>query len=405
MTPLELINKQLEKSTQNRGKILNVDKLLSNGSGSLWTNKDENYEMFSSGINFNIKSKYKNKILLANNILLSGPVSIDNIHENLMKTILSKLSKKDLQTVSTVSKKFKTYSKPIINLYEKITIDSDSDIYKSSKLSRNIHVNSFYIDIKSLVKFNDLESLSFSFQDPEMLDDDLLKPMEDIVSILYKFPKLKSLSFKNDIFEEDLKVIYVEDDSKTLDLTFLEFIIGSNLLSDGQLEQFTLNISPYIAKIKNVKVLMGNTMDFNDESVKYLSKLTTVESLSLGGNDKITESGFLNLSTLSKLKSLDLSYNNLTDTIIEKLIPKLTNLKFLDLSTTEVTSSIFKTLRKLNKLEILIISETEVKLDRNFRYILKIPNLKKLVAYETGLRDDWSETIQQLMESSITVEY
>jgi len=247
-----------------------------------------------------------------------------------------------------------------------------------------LRINKYFYNNRDIF-YNEIEEINIS--------PDIVIPKE----IFLKANKLEILKLNN----MDMTDIYNEFDKLTLltelDLNKNQYIEPKHLQKLNNIEIFNLNISEddylnsindgkYLKNWTNLRILDETPTGFNPNAMKYLIKLTNIESLYISQFTPIDY-----IKNFSKLKHLKLNYNNnfnnddiLHFTLLEDLnlysnrligdksIKCLTNLKHLNLG---LNYKIKNSLNSLTNLKSLKLNSNNQIYDEDIK---SLTNLKKL---------------------------
>ncbi|KAL5836678.1 hypothetical protein ACOSQ3_013847 [Xanthoceras sorbifolium] len=147
--------------------------------------------------------------------------------------------------------------------------------------------------------------------------------------------------------------------------------------------------------LKQLKILDLGSNNFNSSILPYLTTLTSLKTLKLGGNnlgDFNTKQG-AGLANLRNLEDLDLSYNRINGTLQE--LESLKQLKILDLGYNYFNSSILSYLTTLTSLRTLILRLNNLK-DFNTKQGAELANLRKLEVLDLSYTRISGSTLQEL---------
>lgn len=108
---------------------------------------------------------------------------------------------------------------------------------------------------------------------------------------------------------------------------------------------------------KRLKRIVLKKCGMTDDDLPPLAKVSTLESLDVTDNDKITGSGFANFSNSEKLQSLELSGTGCTDSSLAP-VGKMSHLRSLNLTRTKVTDEGLAHLTSASSLSSISLPET-----------------------------------------------
>ncbi len=184
---------------------------------------------------------------------------------------------------------------------------------------------------------------------------------EQIPEIIYSFRDLDTLNLRDNQIGKVPKRL-------SMKLNLKSIIFARNQLSNGKIR---------FARSESIVCL-----DLSENQFKKIPcsvrKLKNLRSLKINGNQLSTK-WKMGIFHWDSLKSLDLSHNQLRR--IPGKIHRLKNLEYLNLSYNQIRT--LKGLNKLDQIEELEISFNPIFLDP--RYIVSLPNLKRLIIRNCGL--------------------
>ena len=189
------------------------------------------------------------------------------------------------------------------------------------------------VGLKELASCNHLTFLDLT---DTKITDEGLKELKGCVSLHYLHLK------KTGVTDTGLETLSVMQKLKYLNLS------GTKVTGAG-LKSADLNCL--------TDLFLGGSAS-TDESLKTISKLTTLECLFLE-DTQVSDAGLRELPTLKKLHSLNLSRTKVTDAGFASLI-KFKQLKLLALTETQVTDASVPNLLQLTELEVLWLEKTRV---------------------------------------------
>jgi len=138
-----------------------------------------------------------------------------------------------------------------------------------------------------------------------------------------------------------------------------------------------------LRNVRHLKDLDLNRTLVDDTGLRWLAQVTELESL--GMPDACGDQGISYLRHVPRLRSLELSYTQVTDSGLQYL-EHLTELERLYLGCTRVSDEGLKHLRGLNSLVFLALEETQVS-DDGMEYLEQLPNLLELRLIETQVTE------------------
>ena len=178
-----------------------------------------------------------------------------------------------------------------------------------------------------------------------------------------------------------------------------------------------LGIRYSLAELKNIRYLNLKRVPVNDESMAYLSVLTTLETLQLG-NRLIGRAGLRHLRPLKDLRVLYLYNTDIDDAALGELagfkklerlyledtrigdeglrhLRGFINLKILSLYKTNVTDRGLVSLVALKNLEFLYLQDTRIT-DRGLAHLSRLKKLKGLYLSGTRVSDEGLKNLEAL---------
>jgi serine/threonine protein kinase len=245
------------------------------------------------------------------------------------------------------------------------------------------------------------------------------KPIGWIVDIEESSVKGPGLAY---LIRYPVEVLSLNDSSVT-DRAFLE-IVHMPLLRQLQLDGTEItNAGLKLLAKKKLHVITVRNDQIDDQGMKNISEMKTLEQILCGRNEHITDAGYAYLKKLPKLTNLDAQRNpmdlnritviaqlktltelNLSESNIDdeelKIISSLPNLRELSLwECKKITAAGLTSLSRLQNLQKLEISEIPWKA-QDMDFVVSCPKLTDLDINDTDVTDELVDTIAK---SKITV--
>ena len=126
-----------------------------------------------------------------------------------------------------------------------------------------------------------------------------------------------------------------------------------------------------LRNLEGLSILQGT---ITDASTKTISKMTELKRFRIDG--QVTDAGFKDLITLTKLELLDLRYTSVGDGAMAA-IGKFPRLRYLDLWGTKVSNAGLREMKDLDRLKYLDITNTHVT-DEGLQHLVDLPSLERL---------------------------
>ena len=182
-----------------------------------------------------------------------------------------------------------------------------------------------------------------------------------------------------------------------------EFYISDTKLTGEGLQYLTKKISKLWCLVEGIKTLkhiegMDNLTSLDiyieevtDDELRFLAGLKNITSLSIQRGNKITNSGLQHLTSLTKLRSLDLCFCEI-DAIDN--FQKMTYLEKLDMGNTNVTDDSLKNIGKWTSLVELGLRMTKLT-DESVEHLSKLSALKMLNVQMTKISKQGVEELKK----------
>ena len=125
--------------------------------------------------------------------------------------------------------------------------------------------------------------------------------------------------------------------------------------------------------------------EISDAEVELITEFSSLEHLGFSACSKISESGFVFLSALPKLKGLSLDRTNIGNAGLKHL-SQMTDLSFLNLNATKITDNGLRHLSGLCRLQVLYVNGTKLG-GSGLVHLKRLRNLHWLDLSGTGITD------------------
>lgn len=169
---------------------------------------------------------------------------------------------------------------------------------------------------------------------------------DESLRLISKHTKLQDLVLNTGRFSDG----GVEQLAECQSLLNLEVVSGTDALTNESLR--------HLSRLKNLKLLSIRGTGITDEGVKFLERMTGLETLCLV-DTSVTGSGLEQLGRLSNLKHLELGGSKIKNEYLG-FLKQFPELKILGLARTLVDDRGVEHLRRLKKLEMLTVDQMRV---------------------------------------------
>jgi hypothetical protein len=132
-----------------------------------------------------------------------------------------------------------------------------------------------------------------------------------------------------------------------------------------------------------------------DDGLQYLGSLTSLQQLNLSERGELTDAGFAQLRTLSRLRKLWLHGTCLTDRGLEYLKP-LRQLRELNIAHTAITDKGLAHVRSFTELNVLLLSGNNIS-DGGLNQLKTLQNLKELDLRGARVSDEGVARLQKAL--------
>jgi len=156
-------------------------------------------------------------------------------------------------------------------------------------------------------------------------------------------------------------------------------------LCKGALSNNDLDVLPSLKKLKSLRIeagysSFGGASELTDEAGQIISKITSLESLSIGNiaPSKLGDPFIQHLIQLPTIRNLSISNSSPFSYVSLKLIAENLSLESLEISSQKFTASGLSKLAKITTLEHLSLENTPIP-TKSMRSIASIPKLSYLV--------------------------
>ncbi len=188
-----------------------------------------------------------------------------------------------------------------------------------------------------------------------------------------------------------------ENALKALTKAGVEFKVdGDGLIIEANLRDMEVDakLLAHLTKLPRLRSVLLNASNVQDEQLKELGNIATLQNLDLRNNN-VTTAGVAHLVGLKNLKALRLSGNEDVDDDSLKTMAQLSNLKALMLDGCWISADGLKHLKSLTKLEELYLAGTLA--DEEAAEVLAgLPGLKKLRVAQCSIPDAGIEKLGQI---------
>lgn len=175
-----------------------------------------------------------------------------------------------------------------------------------------------------------------------------------------------------------------------------ELYLAKTLVGDDALA--TMSQFP---KLKKLRV---SQCQFENAGLAHLTRVTTLEDLDLSENNQINDAGMPHLSSLKKLKRLNLWRTYVGDPGVEHLAG-LTDMEWLNLDNSQISDECLKHLSGMNKLTFLHLGSTLVS-DAGLPALAGLTSLKDLKVTRTAVTEEGvAELKKKLTGTDIQLRY
>jgi Leucine-rich repeat (LRR) protein len=161
--------------------------------------------------------------------------------------------------------------------------------------------------------------------------------------------------------------------------------IGS-FWEEGELSDRGLGSLGRLKRLRHLGIVGSPGGNVTDKGLAWLSKLTDLRELELGGLP-ITDDGLKRIATLGSLEALDLGITGITSAGLANLSPLKGHLERLILRNTEITDDGLASLSELKELRTLDLYGTQIG-DAGLAKLAGLSELRELDLYETNVTDD-----------------
>ncbi len=245
-------------------------------------------------------------------------------------------------------------------------------------------------DLKPLYAFSTLKHLNVSnARVPDLDPIRNLSRLESLNASKSLIVSIEPLRYIPQMRTLDISGTLVSDISPLEDFTSLEILN----LSESRVEDLKIP-----GKLTSLRELNISYLPVNNESVKPLSKLSSLEVLEMTGTHIDTLAFIESLTNLKRLKIDGTSIRNLTG------VEKLTLLEVLFIDNTEVSS--LEPLLQIPSLKIVYCDKTNINSKTALAFMKSRPEVKviyesqELMAWWDKLSEDWKEIFAGITELS-----
>ncbi len=175
----------------------------------------------------------------------------------------------------------------------------------------------------------------------------------------------------------------------------VDFAVGAGLRRKGPVSNATDDDLRHLESLTDIETLeLGNNFDVTDTGLVHLRGLKQLKTLYLY-RTSVSGPGLIHLARLPELESLHLGRTPLQDEGL-KHIAKMHRLKWLHLENTQVTNDGLACLAKLQKLETLSLANTDVT-DAGLRHLEGLAKLQLLSLGGTNISAAGANRVRQAL--------
>jgi hypothetical protein len=155
----------------------------------------------------------------------------------------------------------------------------------------------------------------------------------------------------------------------------------------------------YVGELKSIKRLFLGKAVVTDAGLEHIKDLTHMEYLQMGGQQKITDKGLVNLKGMRSLNFLGLNNTPISDAGLVHL-KDLRHLTTLQLNNTRVTDAGLEHLKGMSSLETLYLANLPRVSDAGLDHLKDLTGLKMLFLNGTPVTSAGIEKLRQTLKST-----